>query len=36
MMYADQLDDLIKHTCNKKMAAFIAEPIQVSIMVIGY
>ena len=30
MMYADQLDDLIKHTCGKRVAGFIAETIQVS------
>ena len=29
MMYADQLEDLLKHCCPKKVAGFFAETIQV-------
>lgn len=31
MMYADQLEDLLIHSCHKKIAGFIAEPIQVMV-----
>ena len=29
MMYVDQLEDLLKHCCAKKVAGFLAETIQV-------
>ena len=29
-MYAEQLNDVLKYSCSKKVAAFFAEPIQVS------
>lgn len=28
-MYAEQLNDVLKYSCSKKVAAFFAEPIQV-------